>query len=309
MTTGEIWLADSAKNASAYTEVLFSIDGGDRLRRLIVFHHIQKTAGTAMRSVIRANLRPYERSVGKVKSLKDQSSEALLAWHREYYESLPPERRNQMLAVMSHCANYMLPVIDDRAVLAITLLRDPVDRIVSQYYRRAHNQGKPLEAAGVELPDFYKRRNDATIGDIYASLGGRSPADSPLAFRYSRFFNGQSRSLLDPHYDTRDLLYSQGPPEDADVWRERLFTLVSDRYRVGLQERFDEFVASLGKQLGWKVLRPTVRGKVTSNRPRLHEIDPGTVASMRAYNWLDDELHAHCRAQAKPRRFGMLSRS
>jgi sulfotransferase famil protein len=293
--TGELPVADSPKHASAYTEVFFSLEGGDPGRRVIVFHHIQKTAGTAMRSLIRANLPPYERSVGKVKSLHDRSSEALLAWHRGYYESLPRDRRDRLLAVMSHSANYML--------------RDPVDRVLSQYYMREVNQGKPLEPAGVELPDSYKRANAATIGDIYASLGGGSPADSPLAFRYSRFFNGQSRSLLDPHYDTRGFVYSEGPPEDAEVWRERLFTLVADRYRVGLQERFDDFVASLGKDLGWKVLKTRVRGKVSSDRPRLHEVDPAVVASMRAYNWLDGELHAQYRAQAKTRRFGILGRS
>src|SRR4051794_146211 len=50
----EIYFADAAATAAATDQPL------------VVFHHIQKTAGTALRTMIRKTLPPYHRATGKV---------------------------------------------------------------------------------------------------------------------------------------------------------------------------------------------------------------------------------------------------
>jgi len=289
---GEAPGADSPKNLSGQTEVFFATDGGVAERPVVLFHHIQKTAGTALRKLIRDNLPPSERSVGRVRRLRDRSEAELRAWYGEWYSELPPERRDAMCGVMAHTANHLLPVLD-RPVRALTVVRDPVDRAVSQYYFQKVNQGKPLGRTGNSPPEFYKQPHDSTLDDIYAELGGGSPASSRIAFRHSRFFNGQSRSLLAPHHDTAELAYSEGPPADAEMWRERLFSLLSERYLVGVQERFDDFVTELGERFGWRTF--VARAKVNEARPQATELPGETEQAIRAYNWLDDELHRRAR--------------
>jgi len=274
------------KALSGRTELYFATAPGDV--PVIVFHHIQKTAGTALRKLIRDNLPPAERELLRVHRLADRSREELLEGYRGYWEQVEPARRARLACVMSHTANHLLPLLE-RPAQAITVLRDPVDRAISQYYASKVNAGKPLGRTTHPPPEFYKRAHDSSLDDIYAHFGGGGPADSAAAFRQSRFFNGQSRSLLDSHHDTTRLAYSEGPGPDADRWRERLYGLVEERYLVGVQERFEELTGRVAAHFGWPHSVP--RAKVNARRPDRAAVPPGTADTVRAYNWLDDELH------------------
>lgn len=221
--------------------------------------------------------------------MRDRTSEELDGWYRGWYGSLESGVRARLRAVVAHTANFMVPVLDG-PVLAIAIVRDPVDRAISQYYFAESNRGKPVEATGSALPTYYKQDSAATLGDIYRELEGAHPADGHVAGRHSRFFNGQARSLLAPHLDTGDLAYTQGPPADADAWRERLFGIVDGHYRLGVQERVAQFAHDLEARMGWSHSE-LVRKKVNSERPRLADLPDGFADRLRAFNWLDDELH------------------
>ena len=60
---------------------------------LIVVYHIQKTAGTSLRRLVRANLPPsepvLEQDLQKLRYRPDE----LLRWHRDWYGGLDPARR------------------------------------------------------------------------------------------------------------------------------------------------------------------------------------------------------------------------
>ena len=75
----------------------------------------------------------------------------------------------------------------------------------------------------------------------------------------------------------------------ADDWRAKLRDLVGRVYTVGVQDRFEEFVASLAERYGWTVSIP--RSKVNPNRRPASELSAGTRERILAANWLDAELY------------------
>jgi hypothetical protein len=196
---------------------------------------------------------------------------------REVYErwwnSIGPDRADRLILATSHSANYLLDLIE-RPTRAFTILREPVDRVLSRYYFYpwARTGGRDPDPPGWTLLDLYT-----------------NPAKWPDA--RSWFFNYQSRALLEPHFDVEgeDLAMSEGAPPNADLWRERLRSVLEEHYVVGVQEYFTETVTLFAKEFGWsELLAPRAR----YNRSRPRDWDDEEVRELiLAYNWLDVELY------------------
>jgi hypothetical protein len=60
---------------------------------------------------------------------------------------------------------------------------------------------------------------------------------------------------------------------------------------VGITERMPESVALLGRELGWSDVPPVGRENENVDAPPL-DLDAATLAAIRRYNALDDELYA-----------------
>jgi hypothetical protein len=271
------------KGRSGATEAFFRTDGSGP-QPVLVVHHIQKTAGTSLRRVIRANLPPAEVDVVPHLRLVARRPAELLAWYREWYASLADDRRARLCCVMSHWAGFLLPALD-RAADALTLVREPVDRTLSYYYFKQRRRGpdRPLPP----LEQLYE------VG----AAGGLEPARNEL---WDQLCNWQSRALLSIFHDTSTLEHTAGPSADADLWRGRLRDLVEHRFVVGVQDRFEEYVQGLSRRYDWQAFVP--RSKVNPHRPpREPATEPRDV--ILAYNWLDSELYDLCR-EAQARRGG-----
>jgi Sulfotransferase family len=271
---------------------LFFADSADGERPLLVFHHIRKTAGTSVRFVLKSKLWRTERVMRWTPG--DQGhppSREVAEWYRDLYDELDAEARDRLCCVASHSANQLLPVLD-RPALAVSLVRDPVDRVLSRYYF-SHRPKKP----NPPKPNPPKREaarlvRSSRLEEIYARAGG-SPRTSERHRLLAQFFNGQARSLLDPHCDTSELAFTEGPGPDADLWRERLHDVVGAYALIGLRERIDEFMAALGRELGWKARR-LPRKKLNPDRPAAAELDGYVIETIRRCNWLDEELYQLC---------------
>jgi hypothetical protein len=249
---------------------------GQTPERVVLFHHIPKTAGSSLRVLMRENLGGLAH-VREPFPISHRPSPELQTWYRTMHASLPPDRRRSLVCVTGHGANYLLDEIE-APVEALTVLREPVDFAISwfHFHRRTSH---PDRAA--HLP---------TLESVYERLSGATPGGKGLATRSTPYFNGQARSLLAPHHDVSALALSDGPPPDADLWRERLFELVEARYWVGLREHFAEFAGAVAERYGWRAFVPLE--KVNPSRPAVEELPDATRATIRAHNWLDVELHA-----------------
>jgi len=270
------------KRPSSSTEAYFRTDGPQEGPVLVVYH-IQKTAGTALREVVRTNLPPAEVEIPPdLRDLRYEPQE-LLRWYRDWYAGLDDDRRARLCCVMCHSAGYLLPALD-RPAEALVLVREPVDRVLSFYWEKRRN---------------YLRRRDPDqpfnlLDTVYAPPTSKGPPQS-----WPQFYNWQSRCLLSVFHDLSDFPKSAGPPPDADLWRERLQELVERVYLVGVQDRFGDYVGWLGRRYGWRdAFVP--RSGVNRQRPPLSEASAEVRETILAYNWLDAELYELCgRAQAR----------
>ena len=266
---------------SSSTEAFFRTEGPHD-GPVIVVYHLQKTAGTALRHVVRANLPPSEVQIlPDLRSLR-HAPPALAEWYAQWYRSLGAGRRERLCCVMSHLAGFLLPALD-RPAEALVLVREPVDRTISYYHvkRRRRDPEKPMRS----------------LAEIYAG----DPVRRGLRREsWEQFFNWQSRSLLSVFHDVTALPSSAGPSPDAEVWRERLREAVDGVYLVGLQDRFADYVESLALRFGWQAF--VRKSKVNPNRPAVSEISPELRETIRVYNWLDAELYELARRAQEGRR-------
>ena len=274
----------ATKRPSGSTEAYFRT--GDEPAPLVVVYHVQKTAGTSLRRFVRANLPPAALEIGAdLQKLRYRPAE-LLDWHREWYGSLGADRRERLCCVMSHSAGYLLPALD-RPAEALTVIREPVDRVLSFYY---YKRRRPHEPAG-------SRRTEAflTLEEVYATgEEERARAKRPARLEsWDQFHNWQSRCLLSVFHDVSGLAYSAGPTPDADEWRARLRALVEGPFNAGVQDRFAEYVDLLARRFGWRPV--VVRSKRNEARPQDEAVSAGLRETILAHNWLDAELHELCR--------------
>ncbi len=264
------------KGRSGDFEAFFRTDGESG--PLVVVYHIQKTAGTSLRRVVRANLPPAEAEVKPYLHKEARSPHELLAWHERWYSSLDHDRRSRLCCVMSHWAGYLLPALD-RPADALVLVREPLDRTLSYYWFKQRRRGpsRPLEP----------------LDRLYELHGNRSDGEQRPVL-WDQLCNWQSRALLSVYHDTSRLEHTPGPGPDADVWRERLRDLLDRVYLVGVQDRFADYLELLAERYGWDVFEP--RSKVNPERPA-EEIPASLRETILAYNWLDAELYELCRGR------------
>lgn len=173
---------------------------------MLVFDHIPKTAGTTFRrSYLTAALPSSERWIlgGGETNARD----------RERFLALPARQRDRIRVVAGHGADSMRGELPGARF--ITVVRDPVERVISSYlHARFHEGGETL------WPDVREQ--------------GASLAQFDQRYIPSNY---QSRILLGDDYESLA----------ADQIRRRL----AERYAlVGYTEAFDEFVFLLHETEG-----------------------------------------------------------
>ena len=152
----------------------------------------------------------------------------------------------------------------------ITLVRDPVDRIVSHYhYVRSHpaNAGHARALEGVENLDDYVRSS------VFARI----------------INNGQTRLLGSD-------VQAAGDAADTATLARAKATLDRADLIVGLQDRFDESLLLMVRAFGWGY--PAYGNEnVSQDRPDVATLSTVTLELIRGRNALDLELYDHARAK------------
>lgn len=216
----------------------------------LIFLHIYKAAGTTLRKIIESNYDPstvYTVSIAERKSFS------------RFRELAGRER----FAVIQGHVRFGLHELVPRPTTYLTMLRDPIDRVLSDYYFILRAPIHPL----------YKR---VALGNVTL----RDYVSSKMSLSVD---NGQVRVLC----GEPDVAYGDCPRamlEEAKHNLEDYFSV------VGLAERFDESAVLMKRTFGWK-MPLYVRHNVTKDRPHKERIPEDVLRLIEEQNALDIELY------------------
>lgn len=218
----------------------------------MIFLHIPKAAGTTLGQILKrqhGHLRVH--SLDGVKTREAiQRFAGFSKWRRGYYKAIQGHLTYGFHELVPHECSY------------VTILRDPVDRIVSHYYYALRFPGHYL----------YEHLNTNRI----------SLHEYALSRLTVELDNGMTRAVAGvevPHGQCSQELFNTAV---ANI--DRHFAM------VGVAERFDEMIMLLQNQFSWKTPY-YVRENVTPNRPKLTALDDATRQAIESTNRFDRQLY------------------
>jgi hypothetical protein len=227
--------------------------------KVLIFMHIPKTGGLTLRNIID---RQYKKT------------EILL-----HSRTAPPKRKlkkrdfSRIKCVYGHNRfgqHEEIPVPSTY----ITILRDPVSRVISTYYfilarkqNRMHHKIK-----NISLEEFV-RSNDPDLM-------------IPVSNHQTRYLSGESIPDL----------------QKAKENIENHFSL------VGITEMFDESIFLMKQELGWKNIFYT-KQNVSTNRPKRDQISKDTLEIIKSKNDQDYELYDYAKQLLQDKLDGLNKQS
>jgi hypothetical protein len=222
----------------------------------VIFLHVHKTAGTTLNTVLTYQY-GWNSSVQIDQSKRQEE--------RQKLEEMPQKQLQQIKLLRGHIPFGWHNLLPGNSVY-ITCLRDPVDRLISQYYKSKQTP----DSVGGRLVAKY----DTLLEFVESKTSTRTNND------FVRQFSG-----MNPPYGecTNDMLAL------AKKNLEKHFVA------VGLTEQFDKSLIIIARALRWRKPLFYVRNNVTKHRPVAIELDPATADAIARDNMLDIELYTYIR--------------
>lgn len=224
--------------------------------RTLIFLHIPKTGGTTLSRLVVRNFPSHE--IYQIRDPKQPRAPRFgdAGGTVRDFMALPEEERARFRCILGHM-HFGIHEHVPGPSWYITLLRDPVERVLSQHgqYNRMVENGEKGFARRLSLEAFLRER---TVAD-----------------HQTRFLCGWS---VKAHSDEENL-------ERAKHNLREHFCV------VGTLERFNETMLVLGKRLGWSNLT-YVRQNVGSHRLREGDLGAEPLGRIERDNRLDRALHA-----------------
>jgi Galactose-3-O-sulfotransferase len=245
---------------------------------LLVLLHIPKTAGMTLATILNAHYR--DGFVGGVGGSRDTppSEQAPNVFSRGEYvdRALAAARKPSVRALAGHITFGLRDRLPADAVW-LTVLRDPVERTLSQYYFFVQPPGKRAGAGRGFVPPWLTAPTpDLTLEECL-----------------------HPRGYIPDNLQTRMLCgiaspYDPLPADALDRARENLESFA----HVGTTERFVEFLALLNLRLGWPAVAYR-RSNANPKRPHASELPADTLRLVEERNELDRALFDHAAALAE----------
>ncbi|MGE7636131.1 sulfotransferase family 2 domain-containing protein [Bacillus paramycoides] len=208
-------------------------------KRLLIYLHIPKTGGTTLKNIIKRQYHPKE------------------VWFHMEKDMIPKmEKRgnvDQLKCVGGHCW-YGLHEYFEKQFQYFTMLRNPIDRVISEYYyilRRPNHNAYP-QIKNMTLMEFI-----------------------------------QNFSLKSSNQQTRRISGSIHNP-NLDHAKTNL---KNDFVVAGLSEMFDDSIFLMKKAFNWQDISYS-KENVTQKRPAIDEISKDILNELKKRNAMDIELYA-----------------
>jgi hypothetical protein len=220
------------------------------VKKQLMFLHIPKTAGMTLQNIISRNY-PKNR-ICTIHCLKQ---------NREL-EEYPKEKLLQISILTGHISAKMISLFPPDQIECFTLLRDPIDRVVSAYHYIAQKPTHPYHKRFQETKPSIKQLIES--GDVLN-----------LNNAMVRFLSGDTHRA-----------YNEC---DNEMLEKALSNLKTYFPIVGLQNDFDTFLLQVAERYNWRF--PYYRSvNIDRKRDRSEKMDPDTLSCIQHYNQLDIEL-------------------
>jgi len=233
--------------------------------RITVFLHIPKTAGTTLRTILSLQFWPNH-----VQTMYSQGK------HRERADRLvrlANDQPNRVRVITGHIG-YGIHSLLPRRVDYITVVRDPVARVISMYEHIRRSAQHP----------YYKDVQTMTLVDYVESEIDESASNSQTRFLSSVKLTHELAGIDD--------MGGSGMMSNEEMLAEAKRNVSDNILVTGLTERFDESLLLLREHLGWKRLYYAQMNR----RRRATNVAPPTVLEREAVlrrNELDSRLYDH----------------
>ena len=218
----------------------------------VIFIHIPKTAGTTLTEILERQYPPSKRY-----SLGAKVEKAIIE-----FKSLDESARADVDALYGHMA-YGLHTYLPRPALYVTMLREPVERVISFYYFVRGNKYHYLydlsQYKAADIKAFVESGHTIMVDNFQVRLLSGVWSEVP--------FGGVT---------AEHLAMAKQNLDDFDL--------------VGLTERFDESLLLIKDLLGWQCVWYEARN-VTQKRPKKSELSADMLETVRAYNQWDIALY------------------
>ncbi len=230
----------------------------DKLDETLFFLHIPKCAGTTLtKEIIKRKFKPHELII-----FYNEGTEVLI----EKLKGMPQKEQEKIKCIAGHFAFGIHNYYTARPFTYITLLRNPIERVISHYYyvlrKKDHYLHKTVLEKNLNLEEYVESKLSVELN------------------------NGQTRILAGIDWGAE---FGKCPPamlEQAKKNLQKHFTA------VGISEKFSDFLQLLHDKLGWVI--PKYKSKnISKNRLKIEDIDKGTLAVIEKYNRLDLELYRY----------------
>jgi galactose-3-O-sulfotransferase len=221
-------------------------------REALIFVHLYKTGGTTLNRIIE-----WEYNLNRICSVEP-------TWWRWSYQRImrwSPARMARMDVFKGHMP-FGLHKLLPGAASYITVLREPVERAISDYYFARRFKPHPHHRAAhrLTLEEYFLQKHEHNL---------------------------QSRILAGPN--AHELFPSVC---DADTFAAAKENVARQFTVVGLTERFDETLALLKVLLGWKVKRYR-SFRVADNRISKQQVAPATLSLIQKWERFDIALYQY----------------
>jgi hypothetical protein len=238
----------------------------------VFFLHIPKCAGSTLSFEIIKN----QYKSGKYVFFYDQGYPVMV----DRLKGMSRAEQRKIECIAGHFFFGIQEYYIARPVTFITILRDPIERVISHYYfvlrSNTHYLHKAVTQNNLTLKEY-------VVNKLSTELN-----------------NGQARILAGLEWNVP---YGECPQALLDKAKENLETHF---IAVGLTEKFDEFLRLLNHKLGWDT-HVQKKQNVGKNRLKRADIDNETLAIIEKYNQLDIQLYQYAQDLFN-RQFAGLSR-
>jgi hypothetical protein len=238
---------------------------------LLYYLHIPKTAGTSFTDVLSANFKADESSF----------SEFIANFLKH-----PPEVIAKYRAMSGHFF-YNVDTFTHRTPTYITILRDPVERTISNY---AYIRRIPVHYAHdiVKSQSLLEFATDPRTKPLYANSQTRYIAADPNTVEIAKSLKFNPKRP----YELWERMESFAPNGFSDLaLLERAKERLQKMAFVGLAEQFDEALELLCYTFGWPLPPAPKVFNVSPNRPEKDTIPQEAIDAIRENTQLDAALY------------------